>query len=114
MIAATLASTAPMPHPVAALALLDDPQEWSSFSHADRHDPAQWESSVVIEGMHCAACKSLITMELEESLLAEHVRNIELTGDNVGVLNLDSPDEKLLQKIKSVINNMADYRILPD
>lgn len=56
MIVATLASQSPMPHPAAALALLDDPQEWGAFSRADRHDPAQWESSVVIEGMHCAAC----------------------------------------------------------
>nr|WP_315478315.1 cation-translocating P-type ATPase [uncultured Rhodoferax sp.] len=66
MIAATLASTAPMPHPVAALALLDDPQEWSSFSHADRHDPAQWESSVVIEGMHCAACSLTVEDALRQ------------------------------------------------
>lgn len=56
MIAATLDSSAPMPHSGAALALLDDPQEWGAFSRADRNDPAQWESSVVIEGMHCAAC----------------------------------------------------------
>lgn len=55
-----------MPHPVAALALLDDPQEWSSFSHADRHDPAQWESSVVIEGMHCAACSLTVEDALRQ------------------------------------------------
>ena len=56
MIAATLVPAAPVPHSGDALALLDDPMEWSAFSQADRHDPLQWESSVVIEGMHCAAC----------------------------------------------------------
>ena len=39
-----------------ALAVLDDPQEWSAFSRPDPQRPACWESSVVFEGMHCAAC----------------------------------------------------------
>jgi Cu2+-exporting ATPase len=38
------------------LALLDDPQEWSAFSRPSEQEPGCWESSVVIEGMHCAAC----------------------------------------------------------
>ncbi|SFC20934.1 Cu2+-exporting ATPase [Polaromonas sp. OV174] len=39
-----------------SLALLDDPQEWSAFSRPLPEQPACWESSVVFEGMHCAAC----------------------------------------------------------
>lgn len=39
-----------------ALTLLDDPQEWSAFSRPLSQQPACWESSVVFEGMHCAAC----------------------------------------------------------
>jgi Cu2+-exporting ATPase len=38
------------------LRLLDDPQEWSSFSRADATGDNLWESNVLIEGMHCAAC----------------------------------------------------------
>ena len=42
------------------LALLDDPAEWGAFSvaitPATAQAPAVWESSVVIEGMHCANC----------------------------------------------------------
>lgn len=38
------------------LAVLDDPQEWSAFSRRLTDRPACWESSVVFEGMHCAAC----------------------------------------------------------
>jgi len=38
------------------LALLDDPQEWSAFSRPVDQQPSCWESSVVFEGMHCAAC----------------------------------------------------------
>ncbi|MEY3124166.1 MAG: hypothetical protein RLZZ573_686 [Pseudomonadota bacterium] len=46
----------PSPHSQEALHLLDDPQEWSAFSRPSAQDAALWESNVVIEGMHCAAC----------------------------------------------------------
>lgn len=46
-----------------AAALLDDPQEWSAFGRpcgvpASQEPSADtpWESHVVLEGMHCAAC----------------------------------------------------------
>lgn len=39
-----------------ALQLLDDPVEWSAFSSELVATPGTWESSVAIEGMHCAAC----------------------------------------------------------
>ena len=40
----------------ATLQLLDDEQEWSAFSKPDTAREGCWESNVVIEGMHCAAC----------------------------------------------------------
>ncbi|MGI9132649.1 MAG: heavy metal translocating P-type ATPase [Rhodoferax sp.] len=52
------------PHSSEALQLLDDPLEWSSFSRAASDGSARWESSVVIEGMHCAAC----ALTIEEAL----------------------------------------------
>ena len=55
-----------------SIALLDDRQEWLRFS--EQHTKAQttgdgacvWDSHVVIEGMHCAAC----AFTVEEALLA--------------------------------------------
>ncbi|MEY4235258.1 MAG: hypothetical protein RLZZ454_516 [Pseudomonadota bacterium] len=47
--------------PTNTLAVLDDPQEWSAFSRPCSDNAALWESSVVIEGMHCAACS--VTVE---------------------------------------------------
>ena len=44
------------PHSANALHLLDDAQEWSAFSRPSSRGPECWESSVVVEGMHCAAC----------------------------------------------------------
>ena len=47
----------------AAYALLDDPQSWAAFSKPfnsvpspDAVSSATWESQVVVQGMHCAAC----------------------------------------------------------
>jgi Cu2+-exporting ATPase len=41
---------------LAALKILDDEQEWSAFSKPDPGANGRWESNVLIEGMHCAAC----------------------------------------------------------
>jgi Cu2+-exporting ATPase len=41
---------------LSALKLLDDEQEWTAFSKPDSHGSGRWESNVLIEGMHCAAC----------------------------------------------------------
>jgi Cu2+-exporting ATPase len=35
---------------------LDDIKEWSHFSQSIDKENARWESHIVIEGMHCAAC----------------------------------------------------------
>jgi Cu2+-exporting ATPase len=51
---------------IEALRLLDDPAEWATFSRPvpDRGDC--WVSSVVFEGMHCAAC----ALTIEQALAA--------------------------------------------
>ena len=48
------------------LHLLDDPQEWSAFSRPDPRSTDCWESNVLIEGMHCAAC----ALTIEDALLS--------------------------------------------
>ena len=49
-----------------ALHLLDDPLEWSAFSRPDARRVNFWESNLLIEGMHCAAC----ALTLEDALLS--------------------------------------------
>ena len=48
--------------------LLDDPQEWDAFGREQPESTAAetqiWESHVVVEGMHCAAC----ALTIEEAL----------------------------------------------
>ncbi|QNP48309.1 heavy metal translocating P-type ATPase [Diaphorobacter aerolatus] len=56
-----------------AATLLDDPEEWGTFgrplkgsqTHADG-SPVCWESFVVLEGMHCAACALAIEDALKQ------------------------------------------------
>ncbi len=52
------------PHSSEALKLLDAPEEWAAFSRPFAADATLWESSVVVEGMHCAAC----ALTLEDAL----------------------------------------------
>lgn len=47
------------------LRLLDDPLEWSAFSRPDPRRENLWESNLLIEGMHCAAC----ALTVEDALL---------------------------------------------
>lgn len=39
-----------------ALQVLDDETEWSAFSRPVAQSDGRWESNLMIEGMHCAAC----------------------------------------------------------
>ncbi len=48
------------------LQLLDDPLEWPAFGRPDPLRGDCWESSLLIEGMHCAAC----ALTIEDALLA--------------------------------------------
>ncbi|MDD5335777.1 MAG: cation-translocating P-type ATPase [Rhodoferax sp.] len=52
--------------PMELLRLLDDPLEWSAFSRPDARRANCWQSNVLIEGMHCAAC----ALTLEDALLS--------------------------------------------
>jgi len=63
--------------PEPGLALLDEPQEWSSFSLPEKNNVGCWRSSVVFEGMHCAAC----AITLEDALRAvPGVKSVQISG----------------------------------
>ena len=47
------------------LRILDDPLEWAAFSRPDPKSMGCWESNLLIEGMHCAAC----ALTIEDALL---------------------------------------------
>jgi P-type Cu2+ transporter len=49
-----------------ALAVLDEPDEWSSFSTPIKDKANQWESHLAVSGMHCASC----AINIEKSVKA--------------------------------------------
>jgi Cu2+-exporting ATPase len=49
-----------------AESLLDDQDEWSAFSRPDVTHQGCWESNVLIEGMHCAACALTVEASLRQ------------------------------------------------
>ena len=44
---------------------LDNAKEWSQFSQSVNKDNTRWESHIVIEGMHCAACAFKVEITLK-------------------------------------------------
>jgi Cu2+-exporting ATPase len=97
--------TAPEHH----LALLDEPEEWTSFSLAETHKAGCWRSSVVFEGMHCAAC----AITLEDALLAvPGVESVQISGaSHRGQIVWSSEITRPSQWMRSVERH--GYRALP-
>lgn len=59
------------------LKLLDEPEEWAAFSLPDKDASGSWRSSVVFEGMHCAAC----AITLEDALRSvPGVSSVQISG----------------------------------
>ena len=57
--------------------MLDNPEEWAAFSQPEKDTPGSWRSSVVFEGMHCAAC----TITLEDALRSvPGVASVHISG----------------------------------
>ena len=63
--------------PQQRLELLDAPEEWAAFSLPEKTESGCWRSSVVFEGMHCAAC----AITLEDALRAvPGVQSVQISG----------------------------------
>ncbi|WP_296508509.1 cation-translocating P-type ATPase [Rhodoferax sp.] len=58
-------TSVPSPWEADTLSVVDHVSEWGAFSREDAAAPGQWESNVVMEGMHCAAC----ALTIEDALL---------------------------------------------
>src|SRR4051812_16805755 len=57
--------------------VLDEPEEWKSFSRPVPGREGQWESYLAIEGMYCPAC----SLTVEEALLkCSGVMGVQVSG----------------------------------
>ena len=90
-----------------ALKLLDDPQEWAHFSHADRDGACT--SSVVFEGMHCAAC----AITIEDALLqVPGVQSVQISAASHRGRVAWSP-QKTKPSLWMTAAEQAGYRAVP-
>ena len=91
------------------LKLLDDPEEWAAFSMPDKDASGCWRSSVVFEGMHCAAC----AITLEDALRSvPGVSSVQISGASHRGQIVWSPEQTLpSQWMRSVERH--GYKALP-
>ncbi len=89
--------------------LLDDPDEWGAFSRrcADQQDV--WESSVAIEGMHCAAC----ALTVEDALKAvPGVQDVRVSPGSHRAQVTWKPDQVKPSQWMQAVEH-AGYRAVP-
>ncbi|MFN4120589.1 heavy metal translocating P-type ATPase [Acidovorax sp.] len=107
---ASVASGAPAPEHAL---LLDDPQEWSAFGRpctpgADLANSA-WDSQVVLEGMHCAAC----ALTIEDALRAvPGVQQAEVSAATRRARVVWQPGQVLPSQWMAAVQK-AGYRAMP-
>lgn len=91
------------------LQLLDAQEEWASFSLPEKNDPVCWRSSVVFEGMHCAAC----AITLEDALRAvPGVQSVQISAaSHRGQIIWSSQRTKPSEWMRSV--ERFGYKALP-
>lgn len=102
----------PVPASPDGEALLDDPQEWASFGRPSVQADAAggaWESHVVIEGMHCAAC----ALTIEDALRAvPGVERAEVSAATQRARVVWQPGQVLPSRWLEAVRK-AGYRALP-
>ena len=92
-----------------ALRLLDQADQWGDFSREVGGSEPHWESHVVIEGMHCAAC----SLTLESVLLAVPgvLRATVSAGSHRARIDWDSRQVQPSTWMAAILH--AGYRALP-
>lgn len=68
-------------------------------------------AKLIVNGMHCDACVSLITMELEDAGLADHLSAITLQPENQGAVELRAVTDEQLVSARDTINNLDRYSV---
>lgn len=69
------------------------------------------KKKIIVKGMHCEACKTLIQMEIEDAGFGQKVVNINLLENNTGEVSLKNISEEEFEKIKAIINKMTNYEV---
>ena len=69
--------------------------------------------TLIINGMHCDACKILIRMEIDDVGLSDKIKDINLTsGNNKGFVDLQNVSEEEVEKIIEAIDALGEYKVV--
>jgi len=102
----------PAAQPPAQAVLLDDPHEWSAFGRPcspDEPATSAWDSQVVLEGMHCAAC----ALTIEDALRAvPGVQQAEVSAATRRARVVWQPGQVLPSQWMAAVQK-AGYRAMP-
>ncbi len=91
------------------LVVLDEPDEWSSFSTMLANGANQWESHLAVEGMHCASC----ALNVEKAVKAlPGIISVDVSAASGRARLVWSADETKPSVWMNAINK-AGYRSLP-
>jgi P-type Cu2+ transporter len=91
------------------LVVLDEPDEWSSFSTMLTSGANQWESHLAVEGMHCASC----ALNVEKAVKAlPGIISVDVSAASGRARLVWSADETRPSVWMNAINK-AGYRSLP-
>jgi P-type Cu2+ transporter len=95
--------------PINPFTLLDDPREWPNFGKPAHHRDGCWESSLLIEGMFCAAC----AVTVEDALRAlPGVVGAEVSAGSHRARVIWSPDVVMPSDLLKAVQQ-AGYRAVP-
>lgn len=71
------------------------------------------DKELKIEGMHCDACKKIITMEIEDLGLQDKLNSVDLSSEaNQGFVKLSDVREEDVEKITTAINDLGQYKVI--
>lgn len=89
--------------------MLDDEQVWRAFSRPDDKHPQAWQSSLLIQGMHCAACALRVEQALRRvpGVLAAEVS----AGSHRARIRWETERTKPSNWVRAV--EAAGYSVLP-
>ena len=88
--------------------LLDDPEEWSAFGR-ELPSTGTWESFVVLDGMHCAACALSIEDALKQ---VAGVLEVDVSAATRRARVVWNPAQVLPSQWMAAVKK-AGYRCLP-
>lgn len=70
------------------------------------------KTKLKVNGMHCEACKTLLSMEMDDLGISEYRYKFKLEPkENYGLIYLTDVDEEKVALIKKAINSYEGYSV---